>query len=98
MRKHDQRADEVRAARDAATSDRAEGSSTEPEDEADQRYLEEIGYQPSVNQVKHEPMPASEHDERDQLAVQRNAEIAAGHAMTESAAERDAKTGRPRRR
>jgi hypothetical protein len=79
MREHDQR-DNDRTAGQAATSDRTEGPSTEPRDEADQRYLEEIGYQPSVNQVKHEPMPASEHDERDQLAVQRNAEAAAEHA------------------
>jgi hypothetical protein len=39
--------------------------------------LAEIGYRPSVNQGRHEPLPASHDDERAQEAVTRNAEHSA---------------------
>jgi hypothetical protein len=37
-------------------------------------FSEETGYRPSVNQRRHEPLPASRHDERRQEAVLRNEE------------------------
>jgi hypothetical protein len=45
------------------------------EREADERLLADIGYTPRVNQVRHEPMPASEHDDQRQEAVVRNEEL-----------------------
>jgi hypothetical protein len=44
-------------------------------------FSEETGYTPSVNQQRHEPMPASRHDERRQDAVQRNEEHAGDHTQ-----------------
>jgi hypothetical protein len=37
-------------------------------------FSEETGYRPSVNQLRHEPLPASRHDERRQEAVLQNEE------------------------
>ncbi len=37
-------------------------------------FSEETGYRPGVNQRRHEPLPASRHDERRQEAVERNEE------------------------
>ena len=42
---------------------------------AEERQLADIGYQPQVNQVRHEPMPASEHDDQRQEAIVRNEEL-----------------------
>jgi hypothetical protein len=49
-------------------------------DPEDEKYLREIGYRANVNQVRHEPMPASTYAERDQEAVRRNEEAAAESA------------------
>jgi hypothetical protein len=42
-------------------------------------FSEDTGYRPAVNQRRHEPLPASRHDERRQEAVVRNEEHAGGH-------------------
>jgi hypothetical protein len=39
----------------------------------------QTGYRPSVNQRRHEPMPASRHDDPRQEAVERNEEHAGDH-------------------
>jgi hypothetical protein len=39
-------------------------------------FSEETGYRPAINQGRHEPLPASRHDERRQDAVVRNEEHA----------------------
>ena len=44
-------------------------------------FSEETGYTPSVNQRRHEPLPASRHDERRQEAVLRNEEHAGDHTQ-----------------
>jgi hypothetical protein len=41
-------------------------------------HAEQTGYRPSVNQRRHEPMPASRHDDLRQEAVIRNEEHARG--------------------
>lgn len=41
-----------------------------------ERQAEEIGHQANVNQVRDEPMPASDYDDRRQEAVVRNEEYA----------------------
>jgi hypothetical protein len=63
----------------AATA--SEGSA-EDEHAADEQYLKDIGYEPGVNQLRHEPMPASDYADRDQEAVRRNEEAntASAHA------------------
>jgi hypothetical protein len=43
---------------------------------AGERYLRDISYQPNVNQVRHEPIPASDCAERGQLGELRNEEAA----------------------
>jgi hypothetical protein len=48
------------------------------EAEAD-RWSRETGYEPSGNQVRDEPIPASGHEERGQEAEVRNEEHAAGN-------------------
>jgi hypothetical protein len=58
----------------------ADQEAIDPEDE---ERLRDIGYRPSVNQVRHEPMPASSHDERDQEAVRRSEEAAAASARVQ---------------
>jgi hypothetical protein len=45
-------------------------------------FSEDTGYTPSVNQRRHEPLPASRHDERPQEAVVRNEEHAGTHTQT----------------
>jgi hypothetical protein len=50
---------------------RREAAEREVRDHADQ-----TGYRPSVNQRRHEPMPASRHDDPRQEAVVRNEEHA----------------------
>ena len=50
-----------------------ENRDTPPEQEA-REFAEQTGYQDSRNQGRHEPMPASRHDERRQEAVVRNEE------------------------
>jgi hypothetical protein len=46
-------------------------------DSQDAEHLaEEIGHEANVNQVRHEPMPASQYDDRRQEAVVRNEENA----------------------
>jgi hypothetical protein len=41
-------------------------------------HADQTGYRPSVNQRRHEPMPASRHDDPRQEAVVRNEEHARG--------------------
>jgi hypothetical protein len=53
--------------------ERLDAAEREARDHADQ-----TGYRPSVNQRRHEPMPASRHDELRQEAVVRNEEHARG--------------------
>lgn len=53
-----------------------------------ERQAEEIGHQANVNQVRDEPMPASEHDDRRQEAVVRNEEHAHGDEERRQAEER----------
>jgi hypothetical protein len=43
-------------------------------------FTEQTGYQPSVNQGRDEPMPASRHDERRQEAVVQNEDHNSGQA------------------
>jgi hypothetical protein len=65
---------------DANRQDEADGHAGRragTEREADD-FAEQTGYQPSVNQGRHEPMPASHHDERRQEAVVRNEELGSG--------------------
>ena len=54
------------------------------------RQAEEIGDEAnaSVNQVRHEPMPSSEHDDHGQEAVLRNEEYAHGSEEDRQAEER----------
>lgn len=51
--------------------------------QADEEYPRDIGYEPSDNQVRHEPMPASAHAYRDQEAVRPNEEAAAASARAQ---------------
>jgi len=44
-------------------------------------FSEQTGYRPSVNQRRHEPLPASRHDERRQDGVLRNEEHAGDHTQ-----------------
>lgn len=44
-----------------------------------QDWARQTGYQPGVNQRRHEPMPASRHDDLRQEAVVRNEEHADDH-------------------
>jgi hypothetical protein len=53
--------------------ERLEAAEREARDHADR-----TGYRPSVNQRRHEPMPASRHDDPRQEAVVRNEEHARG--------------------
>lgn len=48
--------------------------------EQEEDELEGLCYQPSVNQARHEPMPASHDDERPQEAVRQNEAYAHGYA------------------
>ncbi|MGN6795119.1 MAG: hypothetical protein ACTHJW_22260 [Streptosporangiaceae bacterium] len=48
---------------------------TESNTIADEEQLADIGYQPQVNQVRQEPMPASAHDDQRQEAVVRNEQL-----------------------
>jgi hypothetical protein len=41
-----------------------------------ERLAEEIGHEATTNQVRHEPMPASDYDDRHRDAVVRNEEYA----------------------
>jgi hypothetical protein len=64
-------------------------------------FSKETGYRPSVNQRRHEPMPASRHDERRQDAVLRNEEHAGNHtqaAPSRRSRRRDGKRDRGRAR
>ncbi|HET9893846.1 MAG TPA: hypothetical protein VFQ44_02830 [Streptosporangiaceae bacterium] len=52
-------------------------------DPADEEQLRDIGYRPSTNQLKNEPIPAStyaERNKRSQEAIQRNEDAAAASA------------------
>jgi hypothetical protein len=46
-------------------------------------WSKQTGYRPGVNQVRHEPMPASRHDDRRQEAVVRNEEHAGDHEQAQ---------------
>lgn len=54
-----------------------QASPDHPEDQAS-TWQRETGYRPSVNQARHEPMPASHHAARGQEAEVRSAEHAVG--------------------
>ena len=55
----------------------------QPEADRDaQDCTRETGYRPSVNQQRHEPLPASHHADRGQEAVKRNEEQAGDHRRT----------------
>ena len=58
-------------------------------------HAAQTGYRPSVNQPRHEPLPASRHDERRQEAVLRNEEHAGTH--TQAVPSRRARRGRGKR-
>lgn len=64
------------------------GGRDRPEAESEEeQYLRDIGYRPNLNQVRHEPIPASDHSERGQLGELRNeeaAEEAAAHQRRKS--------------
>jgi hypothetical protein len=51
-------------------------------------------HEPSVNQVRHEPLPASRHDERGPGESRRDDEAAAGGASEHNAADRPQDPGR----
>jgi hypothetical protein len=70
----EQQAAEQQAAEQQAAAKHA-AAKTQTEREA-RDFAEETGYRPSVNQRRHEPLPASRHDERPQEAVVRNEEHA----------------------
>jgi hypothetical protein len=53
-----------------------------------ERLAEEIGHEANVNQVRDEPMPSSEHDDRGKEAVVRNEEYAHGSEEHSKAEER----------
>lgn len=53
------------------------------EAEGAEEQLRDIGYRPNVNQVRHEPIPASDHAERGQLGEMRNEEAARAAAAHE---------------
>jgi len=55
-------------------------------DPADEEQLRDIGYEPSTNQLKNEPIPASTYAERNarsQEAIQRNEDAAAASARAQ---------------
>ena len=57
------------------------GGEDERQDAAEREareHADQTGYRPSVNQRRHEPMPASHHDDLRQEAVVRNEEHASG--------------------
>ena len=58
--------------------ERLEAAEREAQDHADQ-----TGYRPSANQRRHEPMPASRHDDPCQEAVVRNEEHARGDGQAQ---------------
>ncbi|MHB1593163.1 MAG: hypothetical protein ACYCO9_18800 [Streptosporangiaceae bacterium] len=68
-------ADRDQADRDEADRDEAD---------RDQATLDDIGYRPNVNQIRDEPMPASQHDEPHQEAEVRNEEYHARRARARS--------------
>lgn len=49
-------------------------------DEGRARQAEEIGHDANVNQVRHEPIPASHHDDRGKEAVVRQDDSAQGES------------------
>jgi hypothetical protein len=62
---------------DGACRGAAEQAAARAQSEHEARkFSEETGYRPRVNQRRHEPLPASRHDERRQEAVVRNEEHA----------------------
>jgi len=58
--------------------ERLDAAEREARDHADQ-----TGYRPGVNQRRHEPMPASRHDDARQEAVVRNEEHARGNGQAQ---------------
>ncbi len=67
-------------ARQAAVGDREAGGGQEDRHQTAEReareHASQTGYRPGVNQRRHEPMPASRHDDLRQEAVVRNEEHA----------------------
>jgi hypothetical protein len=66
-------------------------------------WARQTGYPPGVNQRRHEPMPASHHDDRRQEAVERNEEHAGDHEQAQPSPRAPSRrpghgTGRHRRR
>jgi hypothetical protein len=71
------REDERRDTKQRKPEERRAG---QPEADRDaQDFARETGYEPSVNQQRHEPLPASHHADRGQEAVTRNEEQAGNH-------------------
>lgn len=61
--------------RDAEQREPEEPQAGQPEaDQQAEDFARETGYRPSVNQRRHEPLPASHHADHDQEAVLRNEE------------------------
>jgi hypothetical protein len=58
---------------------RGDGERLRATDREAQDWAGQTGYQPGVNQQRHEPMPASRQDDRRQEAVLRNEEHAGDH-------------------
>jgi hypothetical protein len=56
-------------------SDPARTAGAGGRDSADEERLADIGYQPQVNQVRDEPVPASADDEHRQEGVERNEQL-----------------------
>jgi hypothetical protein len=68
--------------RDTEQREPDERQAGQPEaDQEAQNWAQETGYQPSVNQRRHEPLPASHHAGRLQEAVIRNEEHADTHVQ-----------------
>jgi hypothetical protein len=63
---------------ESGEDERGQARRTTTESEAD-RWSRETGYQPSGNQVREEPVPASHHEERGQEAEVRNEEYSVGN-------------------
>ncbi len=59
----------------AATAATDGAASPSADRDADAAQLEELGYRPNVNQVRHEPLPASHDADQRPEAVVRNEEL-----------------------
>jgi hypothetical protein len=62
-------------------AERQENAAQSPAEHEARGFSRDTGYRPSVNQRRHEPLPASRHDERRQEAIVRNEEHSSGHSQ-----------------